>query len=35
MWCYRVGNYLVTPSIEDHEIRILVLRVGHRSTVYR
>ena len=35
LWRYRVGNYRVIASIEDHEVRILVVRVGHRSRVYR
>lgn len=32
---YRVGDYRVICKIEDEEITVLVLRVGHRSRVYR
>jgi mRNA interferase RelE/StbE len=34
-WKYRVGDYRVIAEIRDHEIRIVVVRLGHRSTVYR
>jgi mRNA interferase RelE/StbE len=34
-WKYRVGDYHLICSIEDKVLRILVLRVGHRSEVYR
>ena len=32
---YRVGDYRVIAEIRDTEIRILVVRLGHRSDVYR
>ena len=35
LWRYRVGNYRLIASIEDEEIRVLVVRIGHRSKVYR
>lgn len=35
LWRYRVGNYRLIASIEDDEIRVLVVRIGHRSKVYR
>lgn len=35
LWRYRVGHYRIIASIEDSEVRILVIRVGHRSKVYR
>lgn len=35
LWRYRVGNYRIIASIEDHDIRVLVVRIGHRSKVYR
>lgn len=35
LWRYRVGNYRVIASIEDQNVQILVVRVGHRSKVYR
>jgi mRNA interferase RelE/StbE len=34
-WKYRVGDYRVIASIEDSALRVLVVRVGHRSGVYR
>jgi mRNA interferase RelE/StbE len=34
-WKYRVGDYRVIAEIRDREIRIVVVRLGHRSTVYR
>jgi mRNA interferase RelE/StbE len=34
-WKYRVGDYRVIAEIEDQQVRVLVIRVGHRSRVYR
>lgn len=34
-WKYRVGDYRVIAAIEDHALRILVVRVGNRKDVYR
>jgi len=34
-WCYRVDDYRLISSILDGEVRILVVRLGHRSKVYR
>lgn len=34
-WKYRIGDYRLDCSIEDQALRILVLRIGHRSEVYR
>ena len=33
-WRYRVGNYRIICKIEDEKIIVLVLTIGHRSTVY-
>jgi mRNA interferase RelE/StbE len=33
-WKYRVGDYRLICAIEDEQILILVLRVGHRREVY-
>ena len=33
-WRYRVGNYRAICKIEDEKVIVLVLTVGHRSTVY-
>ena len=34
-WRYRVGDYRVITTIEDREITIIVVYVGHRSDIYR
>lgn len=35
LWRYRVGDYRVIVSIEDKRLCVLVLKVGHRRSVYR
>jgi mRNA interferase RelE/StbE len=34
-WKYRVGDWRIVASIEDREVRILVVRIGNRRDVYR
>lgn len=34
-WRYRVGQYRVIATIDDDEVRVLVVRVAHRGKVYR
>lgn len=34
-WAYRVGDYRVICDIQDAALIVLVVRVGHRSRVYR
>lgn len=34
LWKYRIGDYRVIVEIQDKQIVVLVLRVGHRSKVY-
>jgi mRNA interferase RelE/StbE len=34
-WKYRIGDYRVIAEIRDREIRIVVVRLGHRRDVYR
>jgi mRNA interferase RelE/StbE len=34
-WRYRVGDYRVICDIQDHAVRVLVVRIGHRKEVYR
>ena len=34
LWAYRVGDWRIVCAIEDKERRILVLRIGHRRSVY-
>ena len=33
-WRYRIGDYRVICEIQDEEIIVLVLEVGHRREVY-
>jgi Cytotoxic translational repressor of toxin-antitoxin stability system len=33
-WRYRIGNYRVIVRIDDNELIILALEVGHRRGVY-
>ena len=34
-WKYRVGNYRIIVRIEDDAVLILVIKIGHRSAVYK
>ena len=34
-WKYRVGDYRIISDIEDGALRVLVVRIGNRSDVYR
>ena len=34
-WKYRVGDYRIIADIQDHRVRILVVRIGNRMDVYR
>lgn len=34
-WKYRIGDYRIIAEIHDQEIRIVVVRLGHRREVYR
>lgn len=33
-WKYRVGDYRLICHIQDKEITILVVRIGHRREIY-
>lgn len=35
LWRYRIGDYRVIVSIDDARFCVLVLKVGHRKSVYR
>ena len=35
LWRYRVGDCRVICDIQDNAMRVLVVRVGRRGTVYR
>ena len=34
-WKYRVADWRIIASIEDRNIRVLVVRIGNRREVYR
>jgi mRNA interferase RelE/StbE len=34
LWKYRVGDYRLVCEIQDQTVKILVVKVGHRSDVY-
>ncbi|MBI3525885.1 MAG: type II toxin-antitoxin system RelE/ParE family toxin [Betaproteobacteria bacterium] len=34
-WKYRVGDYRIISSIENNNLKILVVRIGNRREVYR
>ncbi len=34
-WKYCVGDYRVIARIEDHVLRVLVVRIGNRRDIYR
>ena len=33
-WRYRIGDYRLICEIQDEQITILVLEVGHRKNIY-
>ncbi len=35
LWRYRVGDYRVLCNIEDDQLVVLVVEIGHRREVYR
>lgn len=35
LWRYRVGHYRIICELHDEELVVLVVRIGHRSTVYK
>ena len=34
-WKYRVGDYRLICRIEDQQVVVTVVRIGHRGDVYR
>jgi len=34
-WRYRVGDYRLLANIIDAEVRVEVVKIGHRRNVYR
>lgn len=35
LWRYRVGDYRIICDIQDGKLIVLVVEIGHRSSVYR
>lgn len=35
LWRYRIGDYRLICEINDEEIIIIVLNIGHRKNVYK
>ncbi len=35
LWRYRVGDYRIICSIEEEQVTILVLKIGHRRDIYK
>lgn len=33
-WRYRVGNYRILAEIDNDQVKIIVVNVGHRRDVY-
>lgn len=34
-WRYRVGDYRIVCLLDDGRVTVIVVHVGHRSTVYK
>lgn len=34
-WRYRVGDYRIVCRIENEELLVLVVRIGHRRDIYK
>ena len=34
LWRYRLGSYRIICQIQDNELLVLVLTVGHRRNIY-
>lgn len=34
-WRYRVGDYRIIAEINDIDIKIIIIEIGHRSSIYR
>ncbi|GAB6888061.1 type II toxin-antitoxin system RelE/ParE family toxin [Desulfothermus okinawensis JCM 13304] len=33
-WRYRIGNYRITTKIQDDELVVLIIKIGHRKDIY-
>ena len=34
LWRYRVGDYRIISMIEDDNLKVIVVKIGHRREVY-
>lgn len=34
LWKYRIGDFRVIAEIQEHQVVVLIVRIGHRSKVY-
>ena len=34
-WRYRVGDYRIIADINDREVRIIIIEIGHRKEIYQ
>ena len=35
MWRYRIGDYRVLVNIEDENLTIIAIEIGHRRDIYK
>ena len=35
IWRYRIGDYRILAKIEDNQVVITVVEIGHRKNVYK
>ncbi len=35
LWRYRIENFRIICEIQDNELVILILKIGHRANIYR
>jgi len=35
LWRYRVGSYRLICELRDEALVVLIIRIGHRSNIYR
>lgn len=33
-WRYRISNYRILADINDHQVQIIILNIGHRKDIY-
>ena len=34
-WRYRVGKYRIIAEINDDEVKIIIIEIGHREDIYK